>query len=115
MTYPDIVVAAVVLMFAALFAAASLTSGPFAAKSRIAIVTGGLEAVLALALGWALAPWSIVGAGWWLVPVALVAAGAAGAVMRWSELPWRRPRKSTSPADSGTTGVQAAPAVRPEN
>lgn len=103
MTVSEIVTAGIVLVFAALFAAAALTRGPFGAKSRVAMLGAALEAVLGLALGWALIPWSAIGAGWWLVPVAVTAAGAAGTVVAWGELPWRRPRKGERPA-----GVRSA-------
>jgi len=83
------------LAFTGLFAAGSLTTGrTFAAKSRVDLVLGAADAVVVLLGAHLLMPWGTVSPWLWLVPVAIFAAGAAGAVLRWRDLPAVRGDKS---------------------
>jgi hypothetical protein len=80
------------LAFTAAFAAAGLSRRKgFAARSRLDLVLSGVDAVAVLVFARALLPWSTLSPWLWLVPAALLAAGVAGCVLRWHELPAIRP------------------------
>jgi hypothetical protein len=82
------------LAFTAVFAAGSLTRGrAFAAKSRLELVFAAADAAAVLLGARLLMPWGSVSPWLWLVPVAIFAVGAAGAVLRWRDLPAVRPDK----------------------
>jgi hypothetical protein len=82
------------LAFTAVFAAGSLTKGKaFAAKSRLELLFGAADAAVVLLGARLLMPWGSVSPWLWLVPVAIFAAGVAGAVLRWRDLPPVRPDK----------------------
>lgn len=58
---------------------------------RIALVTGGLEALAVLALARSLVPWDVVPVALWFALVAVLAAGVLGAARWWHVVPAVRP------------------------
>ena len=65
-----------------------LRRGPFAAKSRLVVVTGGAYALVAMLFASQLVAWStMVSPLFWVIPVALFATGVGGGVAAWSRLP----------------------------
>ncbi|MGG7466502.1 hypothetical protein [Plantibacter sp. YIM 135347] len=65
-----------------------LRKGPFAAKSRLVVVTGALYALVSMLLAYQLVAWStMVSPLFWLIPVALFATGVGGTVAAWTRLP----------------------------
>ncbi|GAB2449868.1 hypothetical protein HD599_002126 [Conyzicola lurida] len=75
------------LAFTGMFAASAFSTGKvFAAKSRLDLVFGGLDAVVVLAVAREVAPWGTVSPLLWLLPVAIVAVGTAGSVFAWPML-----------------------------
>ena len=90
-----LVIGALTVFAAGSFAVQTLVrSGALSAKTRIGVVTAFLDTVLALVLAHVLIPWSNVPTALWLIPVGLAAAGVAGAVLRWTALPFTHPDRS---------------------
>jgi len=63
-------------------------------RSRVDLLIAALNSAVVLVVLHQLLPWSSVPVALWLLPVLLVAGGAAGAVLRWPGLPWRRPDRA---------------------
>lgn len=63
----------------------------WAPRSRTAIATATLDAVLVLVLAHALIAWWAIPTPLWVVPVGLSAAGVVGAIIRWPDVSWMKP------------------------
>lgn len=66
------------------------------ARTRATLITSGVDVVVALALVRALAPPPGIWSWLWLPAAAIVGLGLAGAIRRWSSLPWRLPKGAES-------------------
>lgn len=65
------------------------------ARTRAVLIKSGVGAVVVLAGVRALAPPPAAWSWLWLILSALVGVGLAGAIRRWSALPWRDPKRES--------------------
>lgn len=89
----SLVLAIILVAFAALYAFRSWKPGRFGVRDRVSAIAesvglAALLSILAVFTGWAGVPIAL-----WIVAVVLAAAGIAGLVLRSSELPWLRTRR----------------------
>ncbi len=83
------------LVFSGTFAAAAFARRRgIAARSRLDLVAGGVDAVMVLAVAHEMAPWADVSTLLWLMPLTLLAAGTSGTLLAWSRLPAVRSDRS---------------------
>jgi hypothetical protein len=101
MTIVNIALWLLAAALAALWLGRTASRGTFRAKTRVTLITAGVDVMVALALVRALAPPPGVWSWLWLPAAAVVGLGLAGAIRRWSHLPWRRP-KGTEPGPQPT-------------
>lgn len=102
----DLLVPAIVLLVIAWFVTLQVlhawASGRWAAPDRFRLVADAVDSIAVLALVRALAApvgvWSWV----WVLAVAVVGFALAGAVLRWSSLPWHAPKPKRTLDEQGT-------------
>lgn len=108
-----LVVGGVVLIafYVGLFTVSTIrASGALAAKSRLGVVIGFVDAVLAMIAAHVLLPWATIPGAVWFVLIGLLAVGVAGAVVRWSRLPVFGPKRRER-TQSISAALQVAAAV----
>ena len=88
-----VVLAAVLVAVAVLFAVRAWLGGRFSLRDRVMVVAEAFGLVVAFAAASMLVDWTQASPALWAVAVVVAAAGTVGAARRFAALPWRRTRR----------------------
>jgi len=88
-----VVLAAVLVAVAVLFAVRAWLGGRFSLRDRVMVLAEAFGLVVAFAAASMLVDWTQASPALWAVAVVVAAAGTVGAARRFAALPWRRTRR----------------------